>query len=99
MSFYVAPEEEKPKSVLKFFNLDATLLILITGLCSFGLFVLYSASRQNIDVVFEQAVRMGIGFFTMIFLAHIPLHFLKKMTCWIYSKILHPKECLRLPMH
>jgi rod shape determining protein RodA len=52
-------------------HLDAWLLLLLLLLCGFGLFVLYSASGQDIAYVQRQAMRMGVGFIVIVFLAQI----------------------------
>lgn len=84
MTVYKKSEIHYTKGVLAFFNLDTTLMMLLAGVCTFGLVVLYSASRQSLDVVFNQAVRMGIGFFVMMFLAYMPPKILKKITPWLF---------------
>jgi len=54
-------------------------------LCGFGLFVLYSASGQDIGYVTRQAVRMGAGFAVMIVLAQLTPRFLSRWAPWLYG--------------
>lgn len=69
-------------------HLDAWLLLLICILCGYGLFVLYSASGQDIGDVKRQAVRMGAGFFMLIFLAQVKPRTLVSFTPWLYLFVL-----------
>ena len=66
-------------------HLDAHLLLLLTLLCIFGLFVLYSASAQDSDYVLRQSVRMGVGFVAMLFIAQIRPSVLERSAPWIYG--------------
>jgi rod shape determining protein RodA len=66
-------------------HLDAPMLILLLLLCLFGLAVLYSASAQDSGYVFRQAIRMGIGFLVMIFIAQLSPTLLERWAPWIYS--------------
>lgn len=71
-------------SLWSYTHLDAWLLILLLLLCGFGLFVLYSASGQDLGYVIRQAVRMGAGFFVMIVLAQLTPRFLGRWAPWLY---------------
>lgn len=71
-------------SLWSYTHLDAWLLILLLLLCGFGLFVLYSASGQDLGYVIRQAVRMGAGFFVMIALAQLTPKFLGRWAPWLY---------------
>lgn len=53
-------------------HIDPQLMLLLITICGVGLFVLYSASGQNADVVTSQAWRISAGFAAMIFLAWVP---------------------------
>ncbi|GGO78647.1 rod shape-determining protein RodA [Marinobacterium nitratireducens] len=66
-------------------HLDAWLMLFLLMLCGFGLFVLYSASGQDIDYVTRQAVRMGAGFVVMIVLAQLTPRFLSRWSPWLYA--------------
>ncbi|WP_417581979.1 rod shape-determining protein RodA [Nitrincola sp.] len=65
-------------------HLDAWLLLLLLVLCSFGLFVLYSASSQDMEYVQRQAIRMAAGFALLIFLAQIQPRSFMLMAPWLY---------------
>lgn len=65
-------------------HLDAWLLLLLLILCGYGLFVLYSASGQDMGDVTRQAVRMAAGFFVMIVLAQMRPRLLMTLTPWLY---------------
>ncbi|MFW1676611.1 rod shape-determining protein RodA [Pontibacter sp. JAM-7] len=65
-------------------HLDAWLLLLLFMLCGFGLFVLYSASGQDMAYVTRQALRMGAGFFVLIFLAQLTPRFLGSWAPWLF---------------
>jgi len=52
-------------------HMDFPLLIGIFVLALTGLFVLYSATGQDIGAVQKQAIRLGFGFITMIMLAQL----------------------------
>lgn len=57
------------------------LLLLICG----GLFVLYSASGQNMDMVWRQITRFVVGFPIMMFLAQIPPQTYKRWSPWLFG--------------
>lgn len=54
-----------------FTHLDGWLLLFLLILCGFGLFVLYSASGQDMGYVYRQAVRMALGFGLMVAMARV----------------------------
>lgn len=53
-------------------HIDIPLLVSALTVCFLGLFVLYSASGEDMDSVIRQAVRLGIGFVAMLVIAQIP---------------------------
>ena len=61
----------KPQGPLDFIHLDLPLLIALIMLCGFGLIVLYSASGQDVRQIERQAIRLGIAFMGMLFIAQI----------------------------
>jgi rod shape determining protein RodA len=65
-------------------HLDAWLLLLLLVLCSFGLYVLYSASSQDIAYVRGQALRMAVGFALLIFLAQLRPRSFRLLAPWLY---------------
>lgn len=74
----------RPLGIWSHTHLDLQLLLLLLALCGFGLFVLYSASGQDWSYVQRQAIRMGAGFFALIFLAQIPPRTLARLGPWLY---------------
>lgn len=78
-------EQDKQVSVWQhYIRIDFILLILLMIVCAIGLMTLYSASRQDMNLVIAQATRMAIGFVLMIILAYLPPQFLKTITPIIY---------------
>ncbi|RJS94643.1 rod shape-determining protein RodA [Salinisphaera sp. Q1T1-3] len=49
-----------------------------------GLFVLYSASGRSDTIVFDQAVRLGVGLVGMVVLAQVPPHWYRAAAPWVY---------------
>ena len=66
-------------------HLDAPLLVCLLALSVVSLFVLYSASGQNIDIVWRQVVRLGVAFLIMLALAQITPATLKRWTPWFFG--------------
>lgn len=67
------------------FHVDAPLLVGVLLLCSLGLFVLYSASGQNMGLVYNQMDRIGIGLVVMLMIAQVPPEWLKEAAPWLYG--------------
>jgi len=74
----------RPDSLWSYTHLDLPLLLLLLALCGYGLFVLYSASGQDIEYVRRQAVRMGAGLAALIVLAQVPPRTLMRLGPWLY---------------
>ena len=53
------------------YHVDLPLLVGILTLMTLSLFVVYSAGSQSLDMVFRQAIRMGIGLVVMLAVAQI----------------------------
>ena len=66
-------------------RLDPVLLILLILIMGFGLFVLYSASGQNMAMVERQAMRLGFGIVVMLAISQVPPHILRLWTPWLYG--------------
>jgi len=64
---------------------DLPLLAGLILLCGGGLFILYSASGENIDTVYRQCVRLGLGFVAMLALSQVPPYILRIWTPWLYA--------------
>ncbi|WP_286265635.1 rod shape-determining protein RodA [Thalassotalea atypica] len=65
-------EQQKKLDIWQKFHLDMPLLLGLITLMILGLFVVYSAGGQNIDLVIRQARRIGVAFIVMLFVAQIP---------------------------
>jgi len=65
-------DQQKARSLWQKLHIDFLLLLGILSLMSLGLFIVYSAGGQNIDIVYRQAVRLGIALIVMIVIAQIP---------------------------
>ncbi len=70
---------------VKWPQLDAPLLVGLLLLMSYGLIVLYSASGENMDVVYRQMVRMGMGLAALLVLSQVPPHIFRIWTPWLYA--------------
>lgn len=66
-------------------RLDPVLLILLMLIMVFGLFVLYSASDQNVAMVERQAIRLGFGLVVMLLISQVPPRILRLWTPWLYG--------------
>lgn len=69
-------------------RIDFTLLILLLTLCTAGLFVLYSASEQNMSYISRQALIMAAGFSGLLVVAQFPLRFWERWAFILYSSAL-----------
>ena len=66
-------------------HLDLPLLVSLVLLCGYGLFVLYSASDQDIGVIQRQGIRLAVAFVLMIGVAQIPPVRLQFWSPWLYG--------------
>ena len=66
-------------------RLDPLMLVLLLLIIGFGLMVLYSASGQDMAMVYRQAVRLGVGLFAMLVISQVPPHILRIWTPWLYG--------------
>ena len=63
---------------------DVPLFSLLLLLMSLGLFILYSASNENIHMLYRQIARLSLASIIMVIFAFIPPHKYKLWTPWIY---------------
>ena len=81
-------KNNNPRPIYKFLNnsfyFDVPLLSLLLLLICLGLFILYSASNENIGMLSRQALRLCLASMVMLGLACIPPHKYKMCTPWIY---------------
>ncbi len=83
----VATAREQPASLgelLVQWRIDPQLLTALLLCCGLGLFVLYSASGQSLDVVLNQATRMSAGLVAMLVIAQIPPDWYRVSAPWVY---------------
>jgi len=70
---------------VKWPQLDFPLLFSLLILMGFGLLVLYSASGQDLPVVYGQVLRIAVGLAVMLLLSQVPPHILRLWTPWLYG--------------
>ena len=70
---------------VKWPQLEIPLLLGLLLLMAFGLLVLYSASGEQMDVVYRQATRLGVGLVALLVLSQVPPHILQIWTPWLYA--------------
>lgn len=69
----------------KSIHVDLPLLLLLLAFISFGMLILYSASNQNMHMVFGQGMRLCFALVIMMIFAMIPPHKYKIWTPWLYG--------------
>ena len=65
-------DHQKERSLWQKSHIDLPLLMGILSLMALGLFIVYSAAGQSIDIVYRQAVRLGVALVVMLVIAQIP---------------------------
>src|SRR5690606_16806731 len=65
-------------SLLQRIHIDGLLLLLLLVLAAGSLFVLYSASGKNWDLLIKQATSFGIGLAAMLFVAQLEPRFMAR---------------------
>ncbi len=65
-------------------RLDPWLLGMLVILMALGCLVLYSATEQNIGMVWRQAVRLSMGLVALAVFAHLPPRLLRLWAPWLY---------------
>ena len=66
--------------ILKRLGLDGPLLAGLLLIMAFGLYVLYSAGGQSLDLVYAQAIRLGVGLVLMVIVAQFHPHRIRQLT-------------------
>jgi rod shape determining protein RodA len=66
-------------------HIDLQLLIGLLLLASLGLVILYSASNENMDVVFRQLTRLGVATLAMLLFAQFPPRQLHFWAPWLFG--------------
>lgn len=67
-----------------YFRIDGLLLFFLAALCCFGLFILYSASGQNMNTIYRQLVFLGIGWFAMLAVTTMDARSIARATLLFY---------------
>ena len=71
--------------LLRRFNLDGPLLGGLLLICALGLIVLYSAVGENMRLLVNQIVRLGVAIVAMLVMAQFPPDFLRRWTPWGFA--------------
>jgi len=66
-------------------QLDLPLLFALLLVIGFGLLVLYSASGQEMSMVYRQLMRISVGLTVMLLLSQVPPYILRLWTPWLYG--------------
>lgn len=73
------------RTLWQLFHLDLPLLIGIFFLVTFGFFVLYSASNQQIGMVEQEVLHIGLAAVLMLLIAQIPPYVYERWSPFLYS--------------
>jgi rod shape determining protein RodA len=73
------------RTIWQYLHIDVTLLTFLGILSATGLFILYSASNQNLRTIEFQLARFCVAFIVMFVVAQIPPVSLQRSAPWIYS--------------
>ena len=73
------------QKILRRLHIDLPLLLSLLFLSVLGLFVLYSASDQNMDLIIRQLTRLLIGFIIMLAIAQISPAVIQRWAPWIFG--------------
>ena len=65
-------DQQKSYSIWQKLHIDLPLLLGILSLMALGLFIVFSAGGQSMDIVYRQAIRLGIAIVAMLAIAQIP---------------------------
>ena len=72
------------ESIIQRLHIDLPLLLGLLTLCGVGLVILYSASGQDIDVIYRQLFKLVVAFTIMILVAQLPPAQLARWSFAIY---------------
>jgi rod shape determining protein RodA len=73
------------RRLLQQFHIDLPLLLGLLALAALGLFVLYSAGDQSIEIVTRQGIRLGIAFVVMLAVAQISPDSIEHWSPWLFG--------------
>ena len=71
-------------------RLDPVLLVSLLLIMSVGLLVLYSAGEQSVDMLWRQALRLGLATVVMLIVSQIPPRLYRDWTPWMFLAALLP---------
>jgi len=71
--------------IMRRLNIDGQLLGGLLLICSLGLVVLYSAVGEDMDLLLQQCVRLGVAIAGMFVVAQLPPDVLRRWTPWSYG--------------
>ncbi len=71
--------------ILRRLNIDGPLLGGLLLICGLGLFVLYSAVGENMRLLINQMVRLGVAIVSMLVIAQFSPDFLRRWTPWGFA--------------
>ncbi|PMB54258.1 Rod shape-determining protein RodA [Coxiella-like endosymbiont] len=66
-------------------HIDPWLVVLVSILAVFGLFILFSASNQNLNLILKQLSWLVVGFIVMFLFAHLSPKFYYQWTPWAFG--------------
>lgn len=81
-------DQEQPTTLSEWLvgrRVDLPLLVALMVAGAMGLFVLYSASGQSMDLVVGQSIRLSIGFAAMLVIAQVPPDWLRMVAPWLFG--------------
>ena len=73
------------RTLLQVIHLDVPLLIGIIALITFGFFILYSASNQQMNIIIQEIMHIGLAAIVMFVLAQIPPQVYQRWSPFIFS--------------
>ena len=77
----------KQQTLSEKIHIDLPLVFGLVILCIFGLFILYSASGQQMDQIYNQAIRLIFAFCLMFLVAQIAPSRLAESSLWIFLSV------------
>lgn len=78
---------QRRASLLQRMHIDAVLLLLLLTLAAGSLFILYSASGKNVDLLVKQATSFGIGLGVMLVIAQFEPRFMARWVPLAYLAV------------
>lgn len=73
------------RTIFQVLHLDLYLLLGILMLVVFGFFILYSASNQNLSMVIQAILHIGLAALIMFVFAQIPPYFYERWSMWVFG--------------